>query len=217
MSPTNRDYLASSLATGTLADIRMVYAPTEGLVIVSHPGVSKSFVFDVRGKLENGGFRMTEWTLCPRAWCGTITNTLILGTSDGYLGTYGGYSDNGATYQMEYETGWIPISEDGRKHSLKALKAYLFAVGTNLVTFKWWVDFKLAYKTVNRTITGGADQWGIDEWAAMEWGSGQLFQEKRVPLSKEAEYVKLAIVTSIDTTQFALQPLTLYTEPTRMA
>lgn len=216
LSAMNRDYLAAAL-TGTLANIRMVYAPTEGLILVSQPAVPKTYVFDVRAPLEDGSLRMTEWTLCPSAWCSTITNTLLLGTSAGYLGTYGGYDDNGTGFQFHYESGWVRISEDGRRHSLKALRAYLYAVGTNVINFKWWVDFKPTYRILSRTITGGADEWGIDEWGVMQWGLGQYFQDKRIPLAKEAEYFKLAIITNIGGTAFAVQPLTLYTESTRLA
>lgn len=217
LSVQNRDFIASYLATGTLTKIRAVYAATDGLVLFTHPDASKTFCFDIRAPLEGGGYRMTEWTLCPAAWCARTDNTLLLGTTAGYLGLYGGYTDNGAAYQFNYESGWIRVASDSRRHSLKALKAYLYAVGTNTVIFKWWVDFKVAFGHLNRIITGGADEWGIDEWGAMQWGLGQYFQDKRIPLSKEAEYCKIAIITSINGTAFAVQPLTLYTEPTRLA
>jgi hypothetical protein len=218
LSPSNRDYLASTLATGTLSKIRMAYSPTEGFILVTHPDVSKTFCFDVRGRLEDGGMRVTEWTLAPRAWCATITDTLLLGTSDGYIGQYTGYSDNGVSFQYEYESGWIRVAgEDGRKQSLKALRAYLYSVGSITVTFKWWVDFKPAFQSLQRDLVGLGDEWGIDEWSLMQWGAGQVFHERRIPLSRECEYVKLAVVAQIAGAQFAIQPLTLYTKPTRLA
>lgn len=218
LSPQNRDYLASYLATGTLSKMRAAYSLIDGFVLITHPDVSRTWCFDMRAPLESGGYRVTEWTLAPRAWCPTITDTLLLGSSDGYIGQYTGYQDNTVSYQYEFETGWVKVSGDeGRKQSLKALKGYFYTIGNIMVNFKWWVDFKPGYSTAQRFLIGLGDEWGIDEWALMEWGAGQVFHEKRIPLSHECEYAKFAVVAEINGAQFAIQPLTLYTKPTRLA
>lgn len=219
LSPDNRDYLASALATGDLTKVRMEYSATEGLILMSHPDYGKTFVFDTRQRLQTGGYRMTEWTLAPTALEATLDRTLLFGMP-GHIGQYADYDDNEESYQYEYETGWMPIrDQNGRLQALKALKAFMSSTGEATVTFRWWVDFRAEGSTATRAIGGNeaVAEYGIAEFGIGEFGAGEALNRVRIPLSKEAEYLKLAVLVTIDGGAVAVQPLTIYSRPTRLA
>jgi hypothetical protein len=218
ISPGNRDYLTGALSTGSLTKVRMVYSAPHGLVLLSHPDYAKTFCFDTKSRLPDGGFRMTQWSIAPNAMLGALNRKLYFGFL-GEVAEYIDYDDDGASYRFEYETGWIYVAgEEGRKQLLKALKAYLYSVGEYNVTFSWWTDFQSNQDSVSVTVGGtNANEWNVMEWGIDEWGSVQAFENVRIPLTHEAEYLKVAITVTINGGAFGVQPFTVYSKPTRLA
>lgn len=218
IAPGNRDYLTGALNTGSLTKVRMGYSPIHGFVLLSHPDYGKTFCFDTKSRLPDGGFRMTQWSNSPGAILGTLDRKLYFGEF-GRIGEYTGYDDNNVAYRFEYESGWIDIKgEEGRKQALKALKAYLFSAGQYTVTFKWWTDFQSNPDSLAVVVGGtNTNEWNVMEWNVGEWGSVQAFENTRIPLGKEAEYIKIAVIVTINGGAFGLQPFTVYSKPTRLA
>lgn len=216
ISSSNREYIADFISTGTLSKIRAVYSALEGYFLLSHPDAAETLCFDAKGVMEDGSLRMTTWTMVPYAMCEGVTGTVYLGFTGGYIGTYTGYTDNTASYRMDYESGWIALEPHARLKMLKRLKAFLFSPATGSVTFKWWTDFKDNLRTVTKDIKGGGDEWSIDEWALMEWSGGTAQHEKYVSLSHSCQYAKIGVLFVVNGRPFAIQSLSLYYEPTRL-
>lgn len=218
-SPQNRNYIASGSSTPTA--IRSAYSSTEGLVLFSSPSYGRLFVFDVRQPLPDGGFRLTEWELDVESLAATIAGDFYFGFA-GNIGLYDGYDDDDAPYQFWLETGWINITgESGRRQALKALKAFLFTQAQQSFNFRWSVDFRTNSSTTSLGV--GQDsttaEWNTAaaEWGLAEWGPAGAVYPIRVPLNREAEYFKLRVTTTIDGSAVAMQPLTLYSKPMRLA
>lgn len=211
----NRDFLADYLSVGSLSAVRCVYSPKDGFVLLIHPSIT--FCFDMRQPLPDGGFRMTTWTLAPKAACATISEEIFFGFEDGVLGKYAGYTDNGAAYQWKYESGWMLLAPAEQLKMLKRLKAFVFSPADRTITFKWWTDWKSNVKIALVDVEGEGDEWNVDEWSLMEWSGGVAFHEIFVPLSHTGQYVKIGMQASIKGRPIAVHHLTLYTKPGRIA
>ena len=218
LSPSNRDYLTGALGTGSLTKVRMAYSGSHGFVLLSHPDYCKTFCFDTKSRLPDGGFRMTQWSIAPNSLLGALDRKLYFGFL-GEIGEYVGYDDDNVSYRFEYESGWIKISGDeGRIQALKALKAFVYSVGQYTVTFKWWTDFQSNPQSLALAVGGtNTNEWNVMEWNIGEWGSVQAFENVRIPLDSEAEYLKIAVIVTINGGAFGLQPFTVYSKPTRLA
>jgi hypothetical protein len=222
ISPANRNYIANGKSAATLSNIRSAYYPQEGLVLFTAPALDLVFGFDVRQKTPDGGLRMIEWSLDPGALTVTVAGLLYMGFP-GEIGLYSVYDDDGASYQWTFETGWVDLAHpeggQGRKQALKAVKTYLYSEAVHTLNVSWGVDFGPMSSTYS--VTAGQEttvaEWNEAEWGIGEWGAAGSVTGKRVPLTREAEYFKLRLGTTIDGTPFAIQPLAIYSKPMRLA
>ena len=162
---------------------------------------------------------MTEWNLSPTALFVTLGGALYFGLP-GYIGLYDTKLDNATAFQFKFESGWVDVTgQANRKQALKALSGFFYAEDNQVANFRWAVDFGPLDQIVARDVGGSATlaEYGTAEFGIAEFGSVGQVRFKRIPLSREAEYLKVQITTSINGDGFALQPLTLYSKPTRLA
>lgn len=221
ISPNNRNYIATGKSTATLSQIRAAYSPQEGLVLFKAPAQDVLYVFDVRQPTPDNGYRMTEWNLDPVSMTVTVSGDLYFGFS-GNVGLYSGYTDDDASYPFQYESGWVDIKGDeSRKQALKAFKGFFYAEQEQFVQIRWGVDFGSLSQSITRPVgrDGDVAEWGDPdaEWGLSEWGPVGAVFGVRVPLSRQAEYIKARVTTEVNGAAFAVQPLTLYTKPLRVA
>ena len=217
ITPSNNDFLAAALQDGDLSKVRMAHYALESLVLLSHPDNETTFVFDLKQRLPNGGYRMTVWDLVPKSMTSTSDESFYMGFN-GRIGKYTGFVDNTSSYRFEYQSGWVPmVGEDNRRRVLKHLRPMLFSPADRTVSFKWWTDFLYNTSAAAASLDAGGDEWGTDEWGSMEWGAGQQFHFAEVPLFGECEYLKFAVRTTINGAAFGLGPTRVYTSQGRMA
>lgn len=221
LTPSNSAFLADALTSGDLSKVRMAHYPLEQLVLLSHPDESITFVFDLKQRLQDGGYRMTVWTMVPNSMTATVNESFYMGFN-GRIGKYEGYTDNTAAYRFEYQSGWVPMVHNdgpsaGRRRVLKHLRPMLFSPANRAVSFKWWTDFQYNTRSETKQLLSGAAEWGEDEWGNMEWGAGKQFHFAEVPLAGECEFLKLFVRTKINGAAFGIGPMRVYTSQARMA
>lgn len=220
LSPENRDFVAAYLNTGTLANARMVYSPSEGIVLLVHPDASVTFCFDMRGTLQDGSYRMFEWSIYPTAMFCRQNTDLLFGFG-GYLGLYSEYQDNLVKYRWAFWGGWVPLNPEPGLKILKRAKVAIASRVKVVGSFKWWTDFKGNMHSVQREWTppGGSQyNYAPDQYNyTAEYSGGGGVVEKYVPLKKSCQYIRIGYETDINGYPFALQYATLMFEPTRYA
>lgn len=219
LSPNNRSYVATGTSAGTASSIRGAYSPDLGLVLFTAPTRDVIFAFDVRQTTQDGGYRLTEWSLAPTALGVALDGSLYFGFA-GFLGLYSTYLDDEASYQFMYESGWVNIAgEQNRKQALKALKGFFYTENEQAVQFRWGVDFGQVAKSVSKDVGQPSDisEWGEAEFGIGEFGAAGIVVPVRVPLARSAEYFRLRVTTEITGTGFAMQPLAIYSKPVRIA
>lgn len=216
-----------------LADARAVYSPEDRFYLLSLPRTrtvasvatesGRTFVFDTRGRLEDGSARcMGTWNwLVPRALCKRRNNDLLFAQTDtpGQVGKYAGYQDNGATYEFVYESGWIDITGTQGYLVLPKRIDGIFLIGQDsIVAIKWAFDFSTIFRQKTVTYEGVANfsEWGNSEFAIAEWGGGASLKQARISASGTGEYVKLGTQTTINGGVMAIQQLDVFAKIGRL-
>lgn len=208
--------------------IRAAYSPKDRFYLLSLPQGSGStengisIVFDTRGPIDNGAFRCVGiWTgFVPRAVCVTDGLDMITArlANTGEVANYRNYQDDGSSYTMDYESGWLNM-DDPHTKILKRLTGIFSIGGQTTVTYKWDFDFVDSLtNTAQVTYSGGADpaEWGTAEFGIAEFGAGATALEKKVAGRGTGEHVKLGFTCIINTTSVAVQQIALYAKMGRL-
>jgi hypothetical protein len=160
-----RDELVQAVAVET-GNIKSVYSEENAFYLLILPEVNNIvFCFDVRGKLENGGNRVTTWPFTG-ILCGTNTddNEIYFGNSKG-INEYSGFLDDGSTYTMKYYTHSLSFGDASR---LKLLKEITFTIvggqGTSLL-LNWGYDYTEGYTKQLLTVDDASiAEYGVSEY-----------------------------------------------------
>lgn len=227
------DELRDSINSGSfhVENIRSAFSPTDRFYMLSLPTesapsagdeVGKVFVFDTRGFLEDGAAR------CIGIWNQMVPTMFIvkndgewlasLRTVEGELGKYNQNLDDGASYRMIYESGWIDITQQGYLLILKRLNGLFFFDLTTSVIMKWAFDFSTIFrqKQITWETTGGNALWGVSEWNVAEWGGGIDLSDKKIAGSGTGEYIKVGMEATINGGQFSVQKIDLLAKVGRL-
>jgi hypothetical protein len=143
---------------------------------------------------------------------------LTLNSVTGKLGTYTGGQDNGDSFRLIYESGWIDVTQHNYVLILKRISGRFFFNINTTIYLKWAFDFQTQFTQalVAFTIAGGTGLWGSGEWGIAEWGGGVDLQEKNIPGSGTGQYIKIGAEAIIDGGDFAIQEIDLLTKVGRL-
>lgn len=201
--------------------VQALYAPENNFVLYLFPDSERVLCIDTRLEMEAGARRVVDW---PNLAFNTIlrrqSGALLLGAASGYVGTYGGYRDDGATKIVPtLTTPWLDGGE-ALHNRLKALiEAYVIVYGIETVTctLRWGFDFRpleWSQAFTSEYVSSGAE-WGTGEFNNAEFGDGLRHRKEYVGLGGDGQYVKLYL--SIESTdqdkKVSLQEITLFAKP----
>lgn len=215
-----------------LDDVRAVYSPKDRFYLLSLPRTKtvsgsttengRCFVFDTRGKLEDGSARsLGYWDLVPRTMVRRRNNDLLITDYDvpGQVGLYDLHQDNGSSFTFEYESGWIDITgTQGYTILPKRIEGiFLLGIDTTL-NIKWAFDFDSTFRSESVTFTGVSSfaEYGESEWGVAEWGGGSALREARIAGGGSGEYIKLGVSSTIDGGELAIQELDIFAKVGRL-
>lgn len=237
LSKNIQDFLVEAITDSNLdlTDVRSVYSPEDRFYLLSLSRTrtdgsgntsenGRAFIFDTRGKLDDGSARcMGQWTgLVPRAVTKRRNNDLLIALTDipGELGLYQGYQDNDTGYIFTYESGWIDITgTQGYMIIPKRIDAVYLLGSDNSVSIKWAFDFAANFTTRTTTFEGIGSfaEWGVSEWGEAEWGGGTALKKARVAGSGTGEYIKIGTTATINGGLVAVQQLNIFAKIGRYA
>jgi hypothetical protein len=134
----------------------------------------------------------------------------------GIVGQAQGYTDNGASYTVVYNSPSLALKGQGeanyenRLKVLKRLKCALYYGGTSTVTFSWGVDFHGLTASQQITLAGTLSQYGISEYGIAEYGGGAGLQIVSFPLSQSGRWIQFGFTAPITGAQVAIQQLDVF-------
>lgn len=226
LSVNIRDYLLGYLAQETLNNVQAVYNPFYAIYVLLLPSTSKIFVFDAKFEIPQnqdprlattaGAWRALEWDnyIPPCLLVLQDGRTMYTGRAGRIVAYTNTYTDDGASYNFRYETGWLEVDPEikDRLKFLKRIAGLLFMQGTQTVTVQWAFDFDETFRTA--TVSAGSmtagGEWGTGEWGTAEWGAGSSLTPFLTPASGQGQYIKVAVQVPVSGNLFALQQLQIF-------
>lgn len=227
LSKNVQDELSDRVDAIDLDDLRSVFSARHRVYLLALPSgtateTGTAFVFDTRGKLDDGAARcMGTWTLVPRAAVYTQAQAIVMQvlSEDGEVGSYSGQLDNTESYIFTYASGWMDLTQQGYLIIPKRYDGVFYSDDAISVTFKWAFDFEQDFNTLSKAFSGGGGgfEWGEGEWGEDEFAGGVLLRRGKVTPGLNGEYIRLGISCTIDNTTFAVQQLDLFAKIGRYA
>ena len=185
-----------------------VYSPEDAFYLITFPDLKTTYCFDVRGLLEEGGYRVTRWTTTEfYAYNSKRDGSLLIGTGNG-IGTYSGYLDEGNEYLFRYYSPALTFGDSSKLKILKKLTPTLVGANEATVFIKWAYDFESFYKTQEFTV--GEQQpafYGISEYGVAKYTGGVLVSRRSVNGTGNGSVITIGLEANINGNQLSLQEI----------
>jgi hypothetical protein len=143
-----------------------VYSPENSFYLITFYGETTTYCFDLKGRLENGSYRVTRWPTNTFSCFERKTDgTLLTGSTNG-VGQYLGYSDNNASYRFKYYSPGLTFGDPSKLKILKKLRPTLVGANSSVVFLKWGYDLTESYRSANFTVGNqNPGYFGVSEYA----------------------------------------------------
>ena len=184
------------------------YSPEQSFYLICFPDQSTIYCFDLKGKLENGAYRVTRWTSVPhKSFMRHTDGTLYIGTTDG-VGTYSGYVDNTSVYQFRYFSPALTFGDSSKTKFLKKIRPTLIGANEETIFVKWAYDFKTNYKNYEINVGNQVPAfYGVSEYAVGTFTGGILTTKPTVNATGSGGVVTIGLEADIDGAQLSIQEI----------
>ena len=210
-----RDDLVAEIANENEDDISAVYSDKDAFYLLGLPSRGLVYCFDMRGTLQNGSSRVTTWDgLIPYAMKYTRAKSLLLGKA-GYVGTYGGYLDNGSTYTLKYYTNYFDFGQPTTLKILKKVGVTVIGGGGYPVVMRFGFDFSDILNSRNFNLANASvAEYNIAEYNIGEYG-GSAFDNKIINVGGTGRVLQLGFETTVNNKSISIQKLDVYVKAGR--
>ena len=185
-----------------------VYSPENSFYLLTFPDSNTTYCFDLKGRLDNGAYRVTRWTGAPFECFERLTDgTLYTGSNDG-VGEYTGYSDNGSSYRFRYYSPGLTFGDPSKLKILKKLRPTLVGANSATVFIKWAYDFGTSYSSQEFTV--GNQQpafFGTDEFNVAEFTGGSLTARRVVNTTGSGTIITIGLESDINGFPLSIQEI----------
>jgi len=197
-----------SLISNRTLPTASVYSPENSFYIIVFPDQLTAYCFDLKGRLENGAYRVTRWTSIPHKSFEVKTDgTVYIGTVDG-LGTYSGYVDNTTAYRFRYYSPGLTFGDPAKTKLLKKLRPTLVGATGATVFMKWSYDLATDFKTYEFTVGNQVPAYyGVDEFAIGEFTGGELTTRNSVQATGNGSIITIGLEADINGSALSLQEI----------
>jgi hypothetical protein len=187
---------------------RSVYSPENNFYLLTFVGQQTTYCFDLRGALENGSFRATQWPGSKFTCYETLEDgSLYVGTENG-IGTYSGYSDNGNPYRFRYYSPSLTFGDISKLKILKKIKPTLVGANSSTVFMKFAYDFDTTYRTTEFTVGNQTPAYfNVDEFNVAEFTGGELTTQRSLNAVGSGATVVIGLEADISGFALSLQEI----------
>lgn len=209
ISKNVRSDLMSDVPSDTTA-VKSVYSPENAFYLLSLPAVSKVYVFDLRGALEDGAYRATKWTgIALTAFERLSSGTLYMGKDTLGIVQYGGFQDAGNTYRMTYFSNEQDFGAPANEKFLKKMRITVIGGALSTAILKWGYDYEESY--AQETFTFGSEtiaQFNVAKYnTTAEYSAGITINRPSVNASGSGTTISFGVETVINNSNFSIQKI----------
>ena len=211
LSMNVRDDLVTNMNSENKANIKGVYYARDAFYLLHLPVTGKTYCFDTRRPLENGGLRCTTWTgISPSSIAAISDNRLLFGKT-GVVGVYHGYSDNGSTYTFSYKSTHFDMDKPTNLKILKKLGAVFIGGNNQEITAKWAYDYEEVMESTTANLKSEpVSNYNIDEYGIGEYSDGTVLDDVYVNTTGNGETVQIGFEAVINGIFVSLQRIDCY-------
>ncbi len=185
-----------------------VYSPENSFYLLAFPDQNTTYCFDLKGKLDNGAYRVTRWpSVTFESFERSKDGTLYIGSSGG-VGEYDGYSDNGSSYRFRYYSPGLTFGDPSKIKILKKLRPTVVGANSARLFVKWAYDLSTDFRTQEYTV--GNQQpayYGIDEYDLGEFTGGELASRRAVNTTGYGTIITIGMESDINGFPLSLQEI----------
>lgn len=188
--------------------VATIYSPENTFYLVSFPSDKLTYCFDLKGRTENGSYRVTRWTSSSFFSFETLGNgELLVGNTNG-LSLYSGYSDNGASYRFRYYSPGLTFGDPSKLKILKKLRPTIVGANSATVFLYWAYDFSTSFKSQAYTV-GSQDPafYNISEFNIGEFTGGTLVSRRAVNTTGDGSVITIGLEADINGFALSLQEI----------
>lgn len=185
-----------------------VYSPEQSFYLICFPGQSTIYCFDLKGRLENGAYRVTRWTsVSHKSFMRHTDGTLYIGTSDG-LGTYSGYLDNTSVYRFRYFSPALTFGDPSKTKFVKKIRPTLIGANEETIFVKWAYDFDSTFTNYEISVGNQVPAYyGVSEYSVGTFTGGILTTKSTVNATGSGGVVTIGLEADIDGSQLSIQEI----------
>ena len=208
-----------------------VYSPENSFYLITFQEQNITYCFDLKVKLESGGYRVTRWPSgIFSAFERTTDGTLYIGSTNG-VGEYDGYQDNGESYRFRYYSPGLTFGDPSSLKILKKLRPTVVGANNSTVVLYWAYDLSDNYKSQsyitgnqvvyyysnpiddikNPIFEGGLSQFpdieGTPDAKFAEFSTGVLTSRKVINASGNGSILTIGMEADIDGFPLSLQEI----------
>jgi len=203
------DIIQNIQAEGT-DNIKSTWSPRNSFYLLSFPTNGIIYCFNTQQELEDGSYRVTEWTGLDHKDYLDCSDKLYIAQSDG-IAEYFGYQDGGESYRMVYFTNPFDL---GLPNVIKVAKriasTVVGATGQDFV-MKIGFDYNAQFRSFPYILSSGAVyEYNIGEYSIAEYTGGLLIEQIRSPAAGAGSIMQVGFEAEIDGAPLSLQKISTY-------
>ena len=185
-----------------------VYSPENYFYLLGLPDSNLIYCFDLRGRLENGAFRVTKWpSVNFKSFARDRNGDVYIGTVDG-IGKYSGYDDNSSSFIFRYTSPALTFGDASKIKLLKKIRPTIIGGNNSDIILSWTYDFSVQANTSKfRVGTSTPGFYGESEYTTVEFTLGDLISRKSLNCTGNGSVVSVGLQTEVNGSVISLQEM----------
>ena len=199
--------LIAKLASKT-SPASTVYSPENYFYLLCLPDSNLVYCFDLRGRLENGSFRVTKWpSVNFKSFARDRDGTVYIGTTEG-IGKYDGFDDNNSSYIFRYSSPGLTFGDPSKIKILKKIRPTIIGGNNVDIVLSWTYDFSVQANT-SRFRVGSTNPafFGVSEYTQAEFSLGDLISRKSLNCTGNGTVITVGLQTEVNGASISLQEM----------
>jgi hypothetical protein len=185
-----------------------VYSPENYFYLLCLPDSNLVYCFDLRGRLENGSFRVTKWpSVGFKSFARDRDGTVYIGTTAG-IGKYDGFDDNNSSYIFRYSSPGLTFGDPSKIKILKKIRPTIIGGNDADIILSWTYDFSVQANTSRfRVGTSTPGFYGVSEYTAVDFTLGDLISRKSLNCTGNGTVITVGLQTEVNGASISLQEM----------